>query len=71
MKALPFLGIFMFALRWHQADSVVRVVPGEFVFKSGTIYIYLDRVRDFNIKGKNKINDQYHDRKYKHDYEMA
>ena len=23
MKALPFLGIFMFALRWHQADSVV------------------------------------------------
>ena len=28
MKALPFLGIFMFALRWHQADSVVRLVPG-------------------------------------------
>ena len=35
MKALPFLGIFMFALRWHQADSVVRLVPGELVFKSG------------------------------------
>ena len=38
MKALPFLGIFMFALRWHQADSVVRLVPGELVFKSGTIF---------------------------------
>ena len=37
MKALPFLRIFMFALRWHQADSVVRLVPGELVFKSGTI----------------------------------
>ena len=37
MKALPFLGMFMFALRWHQADSVVRLVPGELVFKSGTI----------------------------------
>ena len=37
MKALPFLGIFMFALRWHQADSVVRLVPGELVFKSDTI----------------------------------
>ena len=23
MKALHFLGIFMFALRWHQAESVV------------------------------------------------
>ena len=38
MKALPFLGIFMFALRWHQADSVVRLVPGELVFKSGSIF---------------------------------
>ena len=37
MKALPFLGIFMFALRWHQADSVVRLVPAKLVFKSGTI----------------------------------
>ena len=39
MKALPFLGIFMFALRWHQADSVVRLVPGELVFKSGSIFL--------------------------------
>ena len=38
MKALPFFGIFMFALRWHQADSVVQLVPGELVFKSGTIF---------------------------------
>ena len=37
VKALPFLGIFMFAFRWHQADSVVRLVPAELVFKSGTI----------------------------------
>ena len=38
MKALPFLAIFMFALRWYQADSVVRLVPAELVFKSGTIH---------------------------------
>ena len=37
MKALPFLQIFMFALRWHQADSVVLLVPVKLVFKSGTI----------------------------------
>ena len=38
MKALHFLGIFMFALRWHQAESVVRFVAAEFFFfKSGTI----------------------------------
>ena len=37
MKALHFLGIFMFALRCHQAESVVRVVAGELFFKSGTI----------------------------------
>ena len=43
MKALRFLGIFMFALRWHQAESVVRFVAAElfffffFFFKSGTI----------------------------------
>ena len=37
MKALLFLGIFMFALRWHQADSVERLVPAALVFKSGTI----------------------------------
>ena len=57
MKALPFLGIFMFALRWHQADFVVRLVPGELVFKSGTIFLvkHLDRVSDFNILDKNKI----------------
>ena len=37
MKALHFLGIFMFALRWHQADSVVRSVAAELFFKSDTI----------------------------------
>ena len=37
MKALHFLGIFMFALRWHQAKSVVRFVAAELFFKSGTI----------------------------------
>ena len=39
MKAFHSLGIFMFALRWHQAESVVRFVAAElFVFfKSGTI----------------------------------
>ena len=36
MKALPFLGIFMFALRWQQAECVVRFVAAEMVFKSGT-----------------------------------
>ena len=52
MKALPFLGIFMLALRWHQADSVVRLVPGELVFESRVRYFlvtHLDRVSDFNI----------------------
>ena len=39
MKALPFLGILMFPLRWHQADSVVRLVLGELVFKSGSIFL--------------------------------
>ena len=37
MKALHFLGIFMFALRWHQTESVVRFVAAELFFKSGTI----------------------------------
>ena len=37
MKALHFLGIFMFALRWHQAESVVRFVAAESFFKAGTI----------------------------------
>ena len=37
MKALHFLGIFMFALRWHQAKSVVRFVAAELFFKSGMI----------------------------------
>ena len=33
MKAMHCLGIFMFALRWHQAESVVRFVAAElFVF---------------------------------------
>ena len=37
MKALHFHEIFMFALRWHQAESVVRFVAAELFFKSGTI----------------------------------
>ena len=37
MKALLFFGIFMFALRWHQAESVVQFVAAELFFKSGTI----------------------------------
>ena len=36
MKVLPFLGIFMFALRWHQAEYVVRFVAAKLVFESGT-----------------------------------
>ena len=37
MKALHFLGISMFALRWHQAEFVVRFVAAKLFFKSGTI----------------------------------
>ena len=37
MKAFYFHGIFMFALRLHQAVSVVRFVAAELFFKSGTI----------------------------------
>ena len=40
MKAKPFLRIFMFALRWHQAECVVQFVDAEFVFKSGTTLFY-------------------------------
>ena len=36
IKALPFLGIFMFALRWPQAECDVRFVAAKLVFKSGT-----------------------------------
>ena len=37
MKALHFPRIFMFALRWHQAESVVRFVAAELFSKAGTI----------------------------------
>ena len=38
MKALHFLEIFMFALRWHQVEAIVQFVAAElFFFKSGTI----------------------------------
>ena len=51
MKALHFFGIFMFALRWHQAESVVQLVAEELFFKSGTYFLvpHLDRMSDFNI----------------------
>ena len=32
MKALHFHGIFMFALRWHQAESVMPFVAAELLF---------------------------------------
>ena len=48
MKALHFLGIFMFTMRWHQAESVVRFVAAELFFKSGLVP-HLDRVSNFNI----------------------
>ena len=38
MKALHILGIFMFALRWHLAESVVRYVAAE---------LFLNQVRYF------------------------
>ena len=37
MKTLHFFGIFMFVLRWHQAESVVQFVAAALFFKSGTI----------------------------------
>ena len=37
MRALHFFGIFMFALRWHQAESVVQFAAAELFFKSDTI----------------------------------
>ena len=51
MKALPFLGIFMLALRWHQADFVVRLVPGELFLNQVRYFLvtHLDRVSDFHI----------------------
>ena len=45
----------MFALRWHQAESVVRFVAAELFFLNQVQYVlvpHLDKVSDFNIKGK-------------------
>ena len=55
MKALHFLGIFMFALRWHQAESVVRFVAAELLFLNQVRYFlvpHLDRVSDSISKAK-------------------
>ena len=73
MKALHFLGFFVFALRWHQAESVVRFVAAELFFKSGTILFCSTsgNGEGFQYLRQNKKNDLYHDRKYNHDYEMA
>ena len=52
MKPLPFLGIFMFALRWQRAECVVRFVAAVLVFKSGTTLFFvphLDWLSDFII----------------------
>ena len=73
MKALHFLGIFMFALRWHQAESVVRFVAAELFFKSGTILFgsTSGQGERFQYLRQNQKNDLYHDRKYNYDYEMG
>ena len=52
MKALHFLGILMFALRWYHSESVVRFVAAELFFLYQVRYFlvpHLDRVSDFNI----------------------
>ena len=51
MKALHFLGIFMFALRWDQAESAVRFVAAELFLNQVRYFLvpHLDRVSDFNI----------------------
>ena len=51
MKALPFLGMFMFDLKWHQAECVVQFVAAKLVFKSGTTLFvpHLNRLSGFNI----------------------
>ena len=51
MKALHFLGIFMFALRWHQAESVVRFVAAELFLNQVRYFLdpHLDWVSDFSI----------------------
>ena len=60
MKAMHFLGIFMFALRWHQAESVVRFEAAEFFFlKSGTILFSSTSGlgKQFQYLRQNKKND--------------
>ena len=59
MKALHFLGIFMFALRWHQAESVVRFVAAELFFKSSTIFFgsTSGQGERFQYLRQNKKND--------------
>ena len=51
MKALHFFGIFMFALRWHQAESVVQFVAAELFLNQVRYFLvpHLDRVSNFNI----------------------
>ena len=51
MKALHFLGILMFTLRWHQAESVVRFGAAELFLNQVRYFLvpHLDRVSNFNI----------------------
>ena len=52
MKALHFLKNFLFILRWHQAESVVRFVAAELFFFNKVRYFLVphpDRVSNFNI----------------------
>ena len=51
MKALHFLEIFMFALRWHQAEAIVQYVAAElFLFNQVQHFLvtHTNRVSDFN-----------------------
>ena len=59
VKALHFLGIFMFALRLHQAESVVQFVAAELFFKSGTILFGSTSAQGerFQYLRQNKKND--------------
>ena len=59
MKALHFLGIFMFASKWHQAESVVRFVAAELFFQIKTILFgsTSGQGERFQYRRQNKKND--------------
>ena len=58
MKALHFLGIFIFALRWHEAEYVVRFIAAElFLNQVRYFWFHIWTGERFQYLRQNKKND--------------